>query len=58
MRGRSVTLALILFGAALAAIGPIFVHPAPENLTRILIVTAFGAIVLGFGLGRLPLGRE
>jgi hypothetical protein len=58
MRGRSLTWLLIAAGAVLGGMGPIFVHPAPDNLRKLLIITAIGAVILGLGLGRLPLARE
>jgi hypothetical protein len=38
--------------------GPVFVHASADNVKRLLIVTALGAVILGLGLGRLPLARE
>ena len=58
MRGRSVTWSMLILGAVLALMGPIFVHPAPENLMKLLVVSAIGAAIFGLGVGRLPLARE
>jgi hypothetical protein len=58
MRGRTATLGLILIGAVLALMGPVFVHATADNVKRLLIVTALGAVILGLGLGRLPPARE
>lgn len=58
MRGRNITWSLIALGGVFALLGPIFVHPAPDNFTKLLYITAVGAVILGLGLGRLPLARE
>ena len=58
MRGRSVTWSMLILGAVFALMGPIFVHPAPENLTKLLIISAVGAAIFGLGVGRLPIARE
>ena len=58
LRGRTATLGLIVMGGVLALMGPLFVHASPDNVKRLLIVTALGAVILGLGLGRLPPARE
>jgi hypothetical protein len=58
LRGRPATFSLIIIGAVFGLMGPLFVHASADNMKRLLIITAVGAVILGLGLGRLPLARE